>query len=313
MHSSKEFTLIEESGHVIAFSEYGNPKGIPILSFHGGPGGKSKPEHAERFDLSKYRIILFDQRGCGKSTPSGNLQENTTQHILKDAERIRIHFQIQKWHVSGSSFGATCALLYAIEHPNRTSSLLLSSTFLADKDSVDWAMHNSKGAARFMPEAWTARMNFFSEFGIRIEKQNEDLLQAFKGACFEKQQKLAAGVLAWETKLLSISPIPVIHFSKIQETDIGSVKISLHFAQHHYFIQDNYILKNAYKIKDIPGICIHGRYDLLCPIEKSFTLQKHMPLLEYIVAPSSGHCFSTEGEIIRSLSFKAFLEKIDKN
>lgn len=306
-----EFHLPEHLGHTVTFFTYGNPQGIPILSFHGGPGSKSRPEHAERFDLSKYYVILFDQRGCGKSSPSGNTENNTTQNTLYDAERIRESLSIDTWFITGSSFGSTCSLLYAIKHPDRVRGLLLSSIFLADKESIEYATASAKGAARFVPEAWTSRMRFFREFNINLQTQSEDLTKAFENASLEKQQQLAAGILNWEGSLLSpYMGISCVQPKEIKESDISFAKISLHYAKNKYFISESYILENIEKIKQIPTIIVHGRYDILCPIDKAFTLKENLIDATLVVANSSGHRFSQEGDMIRFLSFSKFLEQL---
>lgn len=310
---SEEFSLPEHLGHIVKFSTYGNPQGMPILCFHGGPGSKSRPEHAERFDLTKYYVILFDQRGCGKSLPLGKLDHNNTQNTLYDAERIRQHLCIEKWFVSGSSFGSTCALLYAIEHPDKVQGLLISSIFLADEDSIAYATASSKGAARFVPDAWASRMNFFREFNIRLENQSEDLSKVFENASLETEQKIAACILNWEGSLLSPSmDISNIKPSAIKETDIAFAKISLHYAKHRYFISEGYILDNIRKIASIPAMIVHGRYDILCPIEKAFLLKEHLLQANLVVVNSSGHRFSSEGEMIRFLSYAKFLENLSR-
>jgi len=308
----RELHLPEHLGHTVTFFTYGNPQGIPILCFHGGPGSKSRPEHAERFDLSKYYVILFDQRGCGKSSPSGNTENNNTDNTLYDAERIRKALSINQWFISGSSFGSTCSLLYAIKHPDRVRGLLLSSIFLADKESIEYATASDKGAARFVPEAWTSRMNFFKEFNINLETQSEDLTKAFENASLDKQKQLAAGILNWEGSLLSpYMGISSIQAKEIKESDLSFAKISLHYAKNKYFISEGYILENIEKIKKIPTIIIHGRYDILCPVDKAFTLKEHLADATVIVANSSGHRLSQEGEMIRFLSFSQFLERLN--
>ena len=163
----KEHFLEEEDGHVVSFSEHRNMEGPPILSFHGGPGSKSKRYHAERFDLSTYRVILFDQRGCGKSTPLGSIENNTTDDLLGDAERIREKLGIERWFVSGGSWGSTLSLLYAIKHPERTRGILINGVFLADRDSVRWSMEDEDGAARLAPDAWQRRAELFERLRIR--------------------------------------------------------------------------------------------------------------------------------------------------
>lgn len=302
--------LEEKDGHIVSFFEYGNPKGQPILSFHGGPGSKSKPYHAERFDLSKYRVILFDQRGCGKSTPIGKLENNTTEDLLNDAERIRENLGIDTWFVSGSSWGSTLALLYAIKHPDKVRGLLISAVFLADRDSIAWAMEDEKGVARLMPDVWAKRMKFFEKFNINVNTQNEDILKAFDGADLEKQKEITAEIQDWEGNLFSTqSSVSYKNPSDVTEEDIASARIFIFYEKNHEFIPDNYILENVSKISDIPTVIVHGRYDVLCPLHKAQELKEAMKNSELIIATSSGHKLTAEGETIQKMAFDRFLER----
>jgi len=306
----KERFLDEDRGHVVSFTEYGNPEGLPILSFHGGPGSKSKSSHAERFDLAKYRVILFDQRGCGNSVPLGELKNNTTADILKDAERIREKLGIDTWFVSGSSWGATLSLLYAIEHTKRVRGMLISAVFLADRDTMVWAMQDSKGVARLMPDAWSRRMAFFKKFAIRIETQNADMLKAFEGVSLEKQKEIAAGVQNWEGNLFSLqSPVSFKTPEEITEAEIAAAKIFVYYEMNDEFVSDGYILQNIDKISVIPTVIVHGRYDILCPLEKPYFLSERMKNCTLIIAASSGHRLTAEGETILKMAFDRFLEK----
>lgn len=306
----KEYHLEEDRGHVVSFSEYGNPDGPAILSFHGGPGSGSKPSHAERFDLTKYRIILFDQRGCGKSTPLGETRHNTTEDILLDAERIRARLGIDDWFVAGASWGSTLALLYSIKHPEIVRGILLSAAFLADRDTIAWGMSDPKGAARLMPDVWARRMEFFKKFGIALETQNADILDALEGVDLEVQKEIAAGVRNWEGNLSSPqSAVTYKEPSSITESDIAAVKIFAQYEMNHEFIADNYILDHIEQIVHIPTVIVHGRYDINCPIEKAYLLQQHLKDCLFFVATSSGHHFTAEGETIRRMAFDRFLDK----
>ncbi|XKT74347.1 MAG: alpha/beta fold hydrolase [Patescibacteria group bacterium UBA2163] len=306
----KEHQLPEEDGHIVSFSEYGNPEGPAILSFHGGPGSRSKPRYAKSYDLNTYRVILFDQRGCGKSTPSGELEHNTTDHLLHDAERIREQLGIEKWFVSGGSWGSTLALLYAIKHPEKVRGILITAVFLADRDSIAWCMEDTKGVARLMPDVWEKRMKFFERFNINVESQNKDILKAFDEATPEQQRELAAEVQDWEGNLFStLSAVSYQDPEEVTEDDIASVRIFLHYEMNHEFIPDNYILNNVDKIADIPAVIVHGRYDILCPLQKAYELAGKMNNAELVIAQSSGHSLTAEGDTIRKMAFDHFLEK----
>lgn len=310
---SRTYTLSEKDGHVISFSEHGNSEGPAIIAFHGGPGSKSKPYYAERFDLSKYRVILFDQRGCGKSTPIGKLENNTTDDLLGDAERIREQLGIEKWFVAGSSWGSTLSLLYAIKYPKRTCGLLISAVFLADRDSIAWSMEDEKGVARLMPDVWQKRMDFFKRFNIKLKTQNEDILKAFDNATPEQQKEVAAEVQNWEGNLLStLSSISYKNPEDITEDDIASVRIFMHYEMNQGFIPENFILVNATKIESTPTVIVHGRYDVLCPLQKAHELVGKLKNAELIIATSSGHKLTAEGETIKTMAFDRFLERHTK-
>lgn len=305
----KEHLLEEDRGHVVSVTEYGNPSGPVILSFHGGPGSGSRPHHAERFDLNKYRVILFDQRGCGKSTPLGSMENNTTEDILLDAERIREKFGINEWFVSGSSWGATLALLYAVKHPDRVLGILISAVFLADSDTLSWSMFDPKGVARLMPDVWARRMEFFKKFDIGLETQNEDLVRLLRESTPDVQKEIAAGIQNWEMNLFSVqSPVSYKDPKDITDADIASTKIFVHYEMNHEFIPDNYIIDSIETIAHIPTIIVHGRYDILCPVDKSQMLKDRMQQCELIITPTSGHIPSPEGRMIVMMAFDRFLE-----
>ncbi len=305
----KEYLLEEDQGHTVYFAEYGNQNGKPILAFHGGPGSKSRPAHAERYDLSKYRVILFDQRGCGKSTPLGEIENNTTEDLLKDTERIREKLGIDTWFLSGGSWGSTLSLLYAIKYPDRVKGLLLSSIFLADHDSVKWATEDAKGVARLMPDVWAKRMEFFKKFNIKLETQNADILRALATASPEEQKEIAAGAQNWEGNLFTTqAPISYKNPEDMTEADIGATKIFAYYEMNQEFIPDNYILEHIADIQQCPAVIVHGRYDILCPLEKAAALKEKMRDCELVIAHSSGHKLTPEGEMIQKMAYDRFLE-----
>lgn len=306
----KEHFLEESQGHIVSFSEYGNSDGPTILSFHGGPGAKSRARHAECFDLSKYRVVLFDQRGCGKSTPLGELQNNTTENILKDAERIRESLHIENWFLSGGSWGSTLSLLYAIAYPERVRGILLTAVFLADRDSISWSMEDPKGLARMFPDVWRRRLEFFKRFNINIESQNEDMLRLLQDGSTEEQKEVTAGMENWERNLFSVQlPMSFKDPQDVTDADIASAKIFAHYEMNHEFIAENYILENLNKIADVPTIIVHGRYDILCPLEKAYKLKEGLKNSELVIATSSGHKLTAEGETIQRMAFDRFLER----
>ena len=305
-----EYQLEEDRGHIVTFFEYGNPDGVAILSFHGGPGSGSKPAHAERFDLRKYRVILFDQRGCGKSTPLGSVENNTTDDLLLDAERIREKLGITEWFVTGSSWGATLSLLYALKYPKRVRGLLISAIFLADTESFDWAMTDPRGVARILPDVWAKRMEFFKKFDIKLASHSEDVFKILADADVGVQKEVAAGVRNWESNIASVqSAITYKQPADMTEADIASVKIFVHYEMNQGFIPDGYILEHIDAIADMPTVIVHGRYDILCLVEKAQLLKDAMRNCEMFIADSSGHMLTAEGEMIRKIAFDRFIER----
>ncbi len=300
--------LLEKDGHTVSFSEWGNPEGPAIIFFHGGPGSKSKPKHAELFDLEKYCVILFDQRGCGKSMPQGKLENNTTEDILRDAERIREQLGIERWYVSGGSWGATLALLYAQGHSEKTMGLILYSIFFADRESTDWSFKGIKGTAQFVPDVLEKRTKFLEKYNTTPKEASKTLSELLEGNDLEQQKEIVAGVANWEDNLYSpIAKISYISPEDVEEGDIASVKVYLHYEKNEWFVEDDQIMNGIDKIKNIPTIIVHGRYDILCPIMKAFILNKALKNSEMIIASSSGHSFSAEGDEIRRLAFDRFL------
>jgi len=301
--------LPEQDGHVVSYYEYGNSAGLPIIVFHGGPGAKSKPRHTEAFDLAAHRVITFDQRGCGESTPLGELEDNNTHKTLEDTERIREALGIDTWFVSGSSWGSTLALLYAVKHPDKARGLLISGVWLADGDAKEWEL-TEKGIARLMPDVWEKRVQFLSEFNIDLETQNQGLVKAFESADEETAKRLALGVNDWERNLFSTQD--AVRFGGIEditEEDIAAAKIYVHYDAHHEFIPDNYILDNIATIAHIPAVIVHGRYDILCPLYKAKAVADKLDDCRLVIAASSGHKLTAEGTTIQHMAYEQFLEK----
>ena len=302
-------------GHQVAYSVHGNIDGFPILVFHGGPGGSAKIKHAQRFDLMKYRVILFDQRGCGLSTPLGKIENNDTKSLLADAERIRNELGIEKWFVSGSSWGSTLAILYALVYPDRVRGLLLSAVFFADRDTVSWSLEQSSGAMRLMPEVREKVMRGLNEFGITIGDPWQALHNTLENVQGDALRRLVALILGWESSLMSIDgEIGFKSPELVTDSDISYARIFVHYAKQRFFIPEGYILQQVPKLNSLSGVVVHGRYDILCPLDKVYGMCSQLHDWSLIVAPRSGHVFTSEGEVIRELAFDRFLsENLQRN
>lgn len=273
--------------HTIYVEESGEPDGIPILFLHGGPGSGSQPHHRCYFDPKRYRIILFDQRGCGKSTPHLCLENNTTHDLLEDIEKIREHLGIKKWMLFGGSWGATLALLYAEKHPNLVQGIIVRGTFLGRQKELDW-LFKPDGAAKFFPDYWDKFLDPIPE------DRRHDLLQAYydlmHGADELKHMAVAKTWGMWEADLSTLD------FNRDNEkkfTDphfaICLAAIETHYFINNIFIEENQILRDAHKLKGIPGIIIHGRYDMVCPLINSYDLAAAWPDAKLEIVRHAGH------------------------
>jgi proline iminopeptidase len=280
------FFLNTGSIHQVYVEESGNANGIPILFLHGGPCSGTKPDHRRFLNPAYYRIILFDQRGCGMSTPFGELEDNTTQGLCADMEQIRQQLKIKQWLLFGGSWGATLALLYAQQHPESVSGMIIRGVFLARQQDLDWFIKN--GVGRIYPEQWQRL-----EESVPLQ-QRENLLQALYDAISGKDEiikrRVAKEWAAWGGQVtLGNDYQPMTQGSHVTEKMVKQACMELHYARHHYFISDNQILANCNLLSEIPTVIIHGRKDLVCPMESAMKLHQALPNADYIVLPEAGH------------------------
>ena len=280
------------SHHVLHVEESGNKDGIPVLFLHGGPGSACEPFHRRFFDPEKYRIILFDQRGCGRSTPHANVENNTTQDLIDDMERIREELEVESWVLFGGSWGTTLGLLYAQQFPKNVSAMILRGVFLARQQDLDWIYKD--GANRIFPDAW-------HEFTKNIApEEQEDLLQAYKKLLSGNNElaRMAAAKSwsAWEGHCATLRPnITVMdHFAE-PHTALSMARMEVHYFSNKAFIEENQILDNMGGVADIPGIIVHGRYDMICPLENATSLHHLWPASELQIIRDAGHASSEAG------------------
>jgi proline iminopeptidase len=280
------FFLETPSQHLVYIEESGNPAGIPVLFLHGGPCSGTKPDHRRFFNPDYYRIVLMDQRGCGLSQPFGLLENNTTADLIADIEQLRQHLAVEKWLLFGGSWGATLALLYAQQYPTQVSGLILRGVFLARQTDLDWFLTN--GVQRIYPEQWQRLVASVP----RGEQAN--LLQALSAGLFGSDEvtkrRVTKAWLAWGAQVaLGRDYQPAAETEHITEKMVKQVRMELHYAKHHYFLSENQILLNCNALQAIPTVIIHGRYDLVCPIEAAVALHKALPHADYTVLPTAGH------------------------
>ncbi|MBI38036.1 MAG: prolyl aminopeptidase [Leptospiraceae bacterium] len=290
------FRLKVDDLHEIYVEEVGNPEGKPVLFVHGGPGGGVTEKHRRYFDPEAYRIVLFDQRGAGRSTPYAALENNTTWHLVSDMETIRNGLKIEKWMLFGGSWGSTLSLAYATRHPEAITDMILRGIFLCRKEEIHWFYQ--QGADRIFPEA-------FEEYCSAIpERERSNMIEAFHHRLNdpdpEVQMKAARAWSLWEGSALKLVP-DAETMDEFGEIALALARIENYFFFNNcWFESDNYLLENLQRFRHIPSILIHGRYDMVCPVKNAYDLHKAWPESSLKIVPDAGHAGSEEG-IIRAL------------
>lgn len=292
-------TFFLETGgkHSVYVEQSGNPDGIPVIFLHGGPCSGTKPDHRRFFNPECYRIILFDQRACGQSLPFGELDGNTTQDLIDDMERIRRQLNIRQWLVFGGSWGGALGLLYAQQHDACVSGLVIRAVFLARQQDLDWFAKD--GANRIYPEQWQRLVDSLPEDG------RNDLLPSLCDVLWGEDEaarkRVTQAWMTWSAQVaLGNTYQPVESGEPVTEKMVKQVRMELHYARHHYFIAEDQILENCSLLQNIPTRIIHGRQDLLCPIEAGMKLHQALPDAAYVVLPNAGHVAQHE-EMIDAL------------
>ncbi len=284
--------------HELYYEECGNPLGDPVIFLHGGPGGGISEKNRRYFDPKHYRIVLFDQRGSGQSTPHAELKENTTWDLVGDTEKIREHLKISKWHVFGGSWGSTLALAYAESHPQKCKSLCLRGIFLCRKKEIDWFYQ--KGASFIFPDLWEPYKNHIPE------NERHDFVSAYykRLTSTDKDVRLNAARIwsVWEGSTSKLIPdTELMHDFDDPEFALAFARIECHyFTNRAFFETDNWLLEHAHQIKKIPTEIVHGRYDVVCPIENAWELHKALPDAKLHIVPNAGHS-ATEVGIVHEL------------
>ncbi len=286
------FYLKTASAHKIYVEQCGNRNGVPVVFLHGGPGSGCNPNHRRYFCPDTYRIVIFDQRGCHRSTPRGDVNDNSTDLILQDIEEIRNRLDIKRWLLFGGSWGATLALLYAESFPENISGIILRGSFLARQRDLDWFIKD--GVSRIFPQQWETLNS------IVDETSRGDLISAYYKLIHhgsEEEKKAAAEIWSdWCTRIVTWN-LPVTEsdseerqpdFDETQKI-IDEVSIETHYAKHRYFIEDNQILLNISQVPAVPVHIIHGRQDITCLPESSWLLHNSLPDSTLQWLPNSGH------------------------
>ncbi len=288
----RTFRLPVSDLHTLHVEESGNPAGKPVVFFHGGPGAGLSPLHRRFFDPKFWRVVLFDQRGCGKSTPLGALEENTTWDLVADAERIRMHLGIEKWLVFGGSWGSTLGLAYAETHPERVTAIVLRGIFLGRKLEIDWTYVD--GLRRMEPGPW-------EEFVAPLTpRERGAVVRAYYRRLTSADEKLKReAALAWnrfENHASRLVPVE----EPVAETDVPN-EIALARIEAHYFLNgsflksDDQLLRDAERLRRIPGVIVQGKYDLVCPLQSAWDLHLAWPEAQYVVVNDAGHAADEPG------------------
>ena len=274
-----------QSPHRMYYEQSGNPRGVAVVFLHGGPGAGSSPVHRQFFDPAFYRIVVFDQRGAGRSTPLGALENNTTPALIEDMERLRTHLGIERWVVFGGSWGSTLALAYAEHHPRRCLGLILRGIFLCRPSEIDWFLY---GLRAIFPEAWRTFANFVPE------AERGDLLGAYHQRLVHPDPLVhmpaARSWSVYEGSCSTLLPNPalVADFAT-DRVALGLARIEAHYFRHDIFLPPDFLLQNAARLKAIPGVIVQGRYDIVCPTISADDLHHAWPEADYQIVPDAGH------------------------
>jgi len=280
-------------GHSLYWELCGNPDGKPVVFLHGGPGGGTTPDHRRQFDPRKYNILVFDQRGCGKSTPYASLEANTTWHLVDDIEKLREMVGVDKWMVFGGSWGSTLSLAYAQTHPERVTELVLRGIFLFDQYEVDW-LYKEGGASALYPDGW-------EQFASLIpEDERGDMVEAYRKRLTsddpEEQLRAAKAWSTWEGQTVTLLPSPetIDHFTS-PEVAVAIARIENHYMANGGWLEEGQLLAGADKLRGIPGVIVQGRHDCCTPPKAAWALKKAWPEVELNIVPDGGHLYNEPG------------------
>ena len=281
---SSGFLSVDQT-HNLYWEQSGDPDGIPVLLIHGGPGAGATPTHRRFFDPDHYRIIIFDQRGSGRSHPLGSIENNTTDHLIADMEALRKHLNVTRWHLFGGSWGSTLAMRYAILHPQNCISLTMRGIFLCEKEEIDWFLYGMK---KIFPEAWEQFAGFLPE-----DEQNDLLGGYYKRLTGNDHNIAMQAAIRWslyEGACSSLFPnYETITTDDQKQHALALARIESHYFMHEVINAEDSLSKQIDKLRAIPTIIVQGRYDVICPMQTAYKLHQIWPEADYIVVPDAGH------------------------
>jgi proline iminopeptidase len=294
-------------GNQVYWEASGHPEGKPAVVVHGGPGSGCGPGSRRSFDPQRYRLVQFDQRGCGRSTPHAShpttdMSVNTTAHLLADMERLREHLGIDRWLLYGGSWGSTLILAYAERHPQRVSEIVIAGVTMTRRSEIDWLYH---GVGRFFPEAWDR-----FRCGVPVADRDGDLVAAYARLMEDPDQSVrsaaAAAWLAWEDAVISLEAngTPNAYSARPAAAQLAFVRICAHYFSHGAWLDEGQLLRDAPRLAGIPGVLIHGRQDMGSPIGTAWELARAWPDAHLVVVADSGHTGSDamRGEVLRAMA-----------
>lgn len=277
--------LAVDSIHNLYWEQSGNPDGVPIVLIHGGPGAGATPTHRRFFDPDHYRIIIFDQRGAGRSTPLGELADNTTAHLVADMETLREHLRIERWHLFGGSWGSTLSMLYAAQHPERCSSLILRGIFLCEQEEIDWFLY---GIKTIFPEAWEQFAGFLPP------EEQKDLLAGYykRLTSLDSNMRMEAAIRwsLYEGACSSLLPnYETITTEEQKQHALALARLEAHYFSTQIIKPAESILTRLDTLRRIPTVIVQGRYDIICPLMTAHKLHQLWPEADYVIVPDAGH------------------------
>ncbi len=286
------FFLSVDEPHKLYVEEVGNPQGKPVVFLHGGPGGGFSVKHRRLFDPTKYRIILLDQRGSGKSTPHASLQDNTTWHLVNDLELLRKHLKIEKWLVFGGSWGSTLALAYSETHPESVSGLILRGIFLCRPEEIEWFYQG--GIDLLFPDFWEDYIK-----PIPVDRRHEMVKAYYElldGKDEKKKLEAAKAWSIWEGSTCKLIPdLDTISSFESDMKALAMARIECHYFIHDCWFSEDQLIRNVDKIRKIPTWIVHGRYDVVCPVKNAWDLHKAFPEAKMQIIPDAGHAYDEPG------------------
>jgi proline iminopeptidase len=281
--------------HELYYEQCGNPQGKPVVFLHGGPGAGLVPDYRRFFDPEAYRVVLFDQRGSGQSTPHASLEDNTTWHLVSDIEKLREHCGIDQWLVFGGSWGSTLALAYAETHPEKVRGLVLRGIFLGRPDEARWFYAHGGGASAIFPDGWEDFVQ------IIPAAERDDMIGAYHRRLTSDdasvRHEAARAWSIWESSALRLLPDQDL-VDEFSEPDKAAslARIECHYFMNDCFFEtDNYLIENVSRIRNIPAVIVHGRYDIICPLTSAWELHRAWPEAKLEIIPDAGHATSEIG------------------